>query len=76
MLDLESDGPEVQYLLGITFCHCTFLFSCNIASNANIGVISDLKSCLSSLNWPCSGKKSEFLALFGLAEGTLGIDWK
>ena len=35
-------------------------------------VISDSKS----LNWPCSGKNSEFLALFWLVEGTLGIGWK
>ena len=37
---------------------------------------SDSKSCLSGLNWPRSGKKSEFLALFWLVEGTLGIGWK
>ena len=36
-------------------------------------LISDSKSCLSGLNWPRSGKKSEFLALFWLVEGTLGI---
>ena len=41
-----------------------------------IPFISDSKSCLSGLNWPRSGKKSEFLALFWLVEGTLGIGWK
>ena len=39
-------------------------------------IISDSKSCLSGLNWPRSGKNSEFLALFWLVEGTLGIGWK
>ena len=39
-------------------------------------LITDSKSCLSGLNWPRSGKNSEFLALFGLVEGTLGIGWK
>ena len=39
-------------------------------------IISDSKSCLSGLNWPRSGKNSEFLALFWLLEGTLGIGWK
>ena len=39
-------------------------------------IFSDSKSCLSGLNWPRSGKKSEFLALFWLVEGTLGIGWK
>ena len=39
-------------------------------------IISDSKSCLSGLNWPRNGKKSEFLALFWLVEGTLGIGWK
>ena len=39
-------------------------------------IFSDSKSCLSGLNWPRSGKNSEFLALFWLVEGTLGIGWK
>ena len=39
-------------------------------------VISDLKSCLSGLNWPRSGKNSHFLALFWLVDRTLGIGWK
>ena len=39
-------------------------------------LISDSKSCLSGLNWPRSGKNSEFWALFWLVEGTLGIGWK
>ena len=39
-------------------------------------IISDSKSCLSSLNWPHSGKNSHFLALFWLVEGTLAIGWK
>ena len=41
-----------------------------------VNFISDSKSCLSGLNWPRSGKNSEFLALFWLVEGTLGIGWK
>ena len=36
-------------------------------------IFSDSKSCLSGLNWPCSGKNTHFLALFWLVEGTLGI---
>ena len=46
------------------------------ADKSTNNIISDSKSCLRGLNWPCSGKNSEFLALFWLVEGTLGIGSK
>ena len=48
---------------------------CTLMSR-NLEIVSDSKSCQSGLNWPRSGKKSEFLAPFWLVEGTLGIGWK
>ena len=55
---------------------CVALEASTIAHFLLIWIFSDSKSCLSGLNWPRSGKKSEFSALFWLVEGTLGIGWK
>ena len=73
------------HLLAAIASHFSLLNNCSIPwnrkqrerdSNWLKPMFSDSKSCLSGLNWPRSGKKSEFLALFGLVEGTLGIGWK
>ena len=39
-------------------------------------IISDSKSCLRGLNWPCSEQIDTFWHFFWLVEGTLGIGWK
>ena len=57
---------------------CIAVVNClgNSSSHQKVTIFSDSKSCLSSLNWPGSGKNTHFLALFWLVERTLGIGWK
>ena len=65
---------EFSKVTALKYQYCTL--NVIIEFKTLLHLFSDSKSCLSGLNWPRSGKKSEFLALFWLVEGTLGIGWK